>query len=201
MTSGILAIWNDCEPGHLPAYESWYRTEHLPERLAIPRVVRGRRYLTVGDGPAFFTYYEVETPEVLVSSAYLDRVNNPTPRTRVIMSDAFRNMNRTICTVAGRAGRMRGAWAVTQRLTSGMTPPDLGKLARERGVARAELWQAADLEQPDGNAESRLRGGDASVDGCLFVETLRQADADWVARQLPGAQVYQFLCELEAAPS
>ena len=116
------------------------------------------------------------------------------------MSDAFRNMSRTICRVTARHGRMRGAWAVTRTLSLDVTAPDLADLAARPGVARAEHWAEADLDAPAENAESRLRGGDVTVAGCLFVETLRRTDAEAIAAEIPGARAWQFLCELEADP-
>ena len=200
MSTGILALWNDCEPAHRASYESWYAEEHLPERLGLPGFLRGRRYLALDGAPQFFTYYEVATPEVLIDPVYLKRVNNPTPRTKFIMGEAFRNMSRTICQVTAREGRMRGAWAVTRTLTFDVTAPDLAELIQTPGVARAEQWVEADLSAPAENAETRLRGGDVTVAGCLFVETLRREDAEDLAAEIPGARVWQFLCELEAEP-
>lgn len=199
MTTGILAIFNDCAPGNLAAYESWYRDEHLPERLAVPGIRRGRRYLAAGEGPAFFTYYETDTPEVLTGADYIERIDNPSPRTRVIMTDVFRNMNRTVCRVAARSGRMRGAWAVVQRLDA---PPDtnLRKLALEPGVARAEIWLRAQGPDAADSTEARLRGGDGTTAAILFVETLRRADAERFERRMPGALTYRFLCEMTGAP-
>ena len=195
MTTGILAIFNDCTPGDLAAYEFWYRDEHLPERLSLPGIRRGRRYLAVGEGPAFFTYYETDTPEVLTSPEYLERINNPTPRTRVIMSEVFKNMNRTICRVTARKGRLRGAWAVVQQLDA-VPDVNLAKLVIERGVARAEIWESAQAPEATDSAEARLRGGDRTMGACLFIETLQRADAEWLERQFPGALIYQFLCEM-----
>ena len=71
---GILAIWNDCKPDHLGAYEVWYQGEHLIERLGIPGFLRGRRYESLEpNGSKFFTYYETRTPDVLTSEAYRHR--------------------------------------------------------------------------------------------------------------------------------
>jgi len=37
-TTGVLAIWNDIRAGREPEFESWYKNEHFPERLAVPAV-------------------------------------------------------------------------------------------------------------------------------------------------------------------
>lgn len=201
MPRGILALWNDCLPEYRDEYEVWYTTEHFPERLALPGWVRGRRYAAASEGPGFFTYYEVGTPQDLVNPVYEERVNNPTPWTRKIMTHAFRNLSRTICEVEARSGRLRGAWAVTRQLGAGDTAPDPEALVAEPGVVRAEVWRAADLDAPAENAESRLRGGDTRIEGCVFVETLRESDANRIAGMLGEARVWQFLCELEAEPA
>ena len=195
MAAGRLALWNDCLAQYAEDYEAWYAGEHLPERLGLPGWLRGRRYEAVGSGPQFFTYYEVEAPTVLVSGVYLERVNNPTPLTHRIMSDAFRNMSRTVCTVERVFGAMRGAWAVTLDRN---VPLNIDRIADQAGVARVELWREAQVAQPAENVESRLRGGDTTVQTCLFAETLRRADAERIAASRPGARIYRFLCELEA---
>ena len=192
---GRLALWNDCAPGHLAAYDGWYLDEHLPERLSIPGFLRGRRFVSTGEGPAFFTYYDTAGPEVLTSDAYVERLNTPTPRTRIMMTEAFRNMSRTICRVTQSRGKARGSWAVVQRLDA--EPKDaIPALAMAPGIARAEVWVAADATGE--TAESRLRGGDTAINACLLVETLRKGDADMIARNYPGALVYQLLCEMSA---
>ena len=195
MTTGILTIFNDCRADRLDEYEAWYRDEHLPERLSIPGIRRGRRYIAAGEGTTYFTYYETDTPEVLTSPVYLERLENPTPRTHAIMTGSFLNMNRTICRVAARKGRLRGAWAVVQQLDA-VPDVNLAKLVIERGVARAEIWESAQAPEATDSAEARLRGGDRTMGACLFIETLQRADAEWLERQFPGAMVYQFLCEM-----
>lgn len=200
MTNGILALWNDRNPARAAEYEAWYTEEHLPERLAVPGFRRGRRYESLGQGPQFFTYYEVDTPEVLVSTPYLDRVNDPTPRTAAIMAETFTNMSRTICSVQRRIGAMRGSHAVTLQTRALPEWGVLEELAARPGVARVEAWRAAEVEKPAPNAEQELRGPDAEIEACLFIETFRLAEASRIAIEYPRAWLYRFLGELEAAP-
>ncbi len=114
--SGILALWNDCAEGHLETYEAWYRGEHLFERLGIPGFQVGRRYENTALSPRFFTYYETETPAVLTSPGYQDRLNDPTPLTRKIMSSIFVNLSRTICERVEIHGQGHGAYVTTAKL-------------------------------------------------------------------------------------
>ncbi len=94
---GILAIFNDCRAGREAEFEAWFQGEHLIERLAVPGFLFGRRHKAIAGAPGYFNFYMVETPEVLTSRPYLERLDNPTPMTRTIMSEVFVNMNRTVC--------------------------------------------------------------------------------------------------------
>ena len=100
---GILAIFNDCRAGREAEFEAWFQGEHLVERLAVPGFLFGRRHKAVSGAPGYFNFYMVETPEVLTSKPYLERLDNPTPMTRTIMSEVFVNMNRTVCRRIGSA--------------------------------------------------------------------------------------------------
>ncbi len=211
-SGGILALWNNCAAGHEAEYEAWYQGEHLPERLAVPGILRGRRYEALAGAPHYFTYYETVSPGVFSSEAYLERVENPTPMTRKIMSGIFIDMSRTVCRRAACHGDMRGAVAVTARLTDGgladgTLTDSIGALAAGLadlpGVARAELWVASGETDRPVSAEAKLRGGDETIAACLFVECLREGEAQVVRRALDdgphGAAmetgVYRLLCE------
>lgn len=213
MNTGILALWNNCAVGHEAEYEAWYQGEHLPERLAVPGILRGRRYEALAGTPNYFTYYETTSPEVFVSAPYLERVENPTPMTRKIMSGVFIDMSRTVCLRVACHGDMRGAVAVTARLDrNGLA--EGGGLAEEmravaagladlQGVARAELWAASNETGRPSSAEAKLRGGDETITGCLFVECLREGEAQVVRRALADGPhgtameigVYRLLCD------
>jgi hypothetical protein len=71
-------------------------------------------------------------------------------------------------------------------------------------VASGEIWTAVDASTVPVSEEERLRGGDKKIAGCLYVETLRVAEAEAIAaalsRQYPKANVgvYRLLCEIAA---
>src|SRR5262249_15604757 len=71
--AGILAVFNDCTPEGYQHFERWYIREHLQERVGVPGFRFGRRYeLVAGGDRRFFAFYEVESPDVLSSPAYLE---------------------------------------------------------------------------------------------------------------------------------
>ena len=121
--AGILAIWNDCAPDGYDHFERWYIREHLQERVGVPGFRFGRRYEAVsGADRRFFAFYEVDSPDVLSSKAYVDRLEAPTPWTLEAMK-AFRNMVRTVCDLRAAAGDLIGSHAVVLRAPMGPWHP------------------------------------------------------------------------------
>src|ERR1700676_2011074 len=177
---GILAIFNDCRAGREAEFETWFQGEHLVERLAVPGFVFGRRHRAIAGAPGYFNFYLVETPEVLTSKPYLERLDHPTPMTRMIMSEVFVNMNRTVCRRTVRRGSMRGAFTVLARFDK---KPDeaalsdtLEKITAGTSVAGGEIWIALDPAGMPVSEEEKLRGGDKKIAAALIIDTIYQAD-------------------------
>jgi hypothetical protein len=202
---GILAIWNDCVPRRRAEFEAWYQTEHLIERLAVPGFLFGRRHEALSGAPRYFAFYVTESTGVLTSAPYLQRLDNPTPLTRTVMSEIFRNTSRTVCRRVARAGHFRGSTAVTLRFDAlpdrSTLVPLIETLARDPAVASAELWEAVDADVPMAT-EERLRGRDRKIRGCLMVETLRGREARAIAARLAeqfadaDTGAYRVLCQI-----
>ena len=206
---GILAIWNDCRAGREVEFNGWFQGEHLLERLSVPGFLFGRRHQAISGSSGYFNFYLVESPEVLTSKPYLERLDNPTPMTRKIMSEVFLNMNRTVCRRALRRGAFRGAFAVTTRFnetpdTSTLTEL-LDALVQDPNVAGGEIWIALDPAGMPVSMEEKLRGGDKKIRGCLMVDTLRQVDAEAMGARLlkqfaeADVGVFRVLCQLGRA--
>lgn len=188
--TGILAIWNDCDPAGEQHFDRWYQREHLPERVGVPGFRFGRRYEAVWGDRRFFAYYEVDDVAVLSSPAYLARLDQPTPWTIQAMG-SFRNMCRTVCQLACSAGTMVGSHALTLRLdgaaaSSPRAEAMVRKLADAPGVARVQLWMAAAQQTPQTEEMRRRGGADAMIGGALVVECLRRRDAEHLAKEVEG---------------
>jgi hypothetical protein len=206
---GILAIWNDCRAGREAEFDAWFQGEHLLERLSVPGFLFGRRHQAISGSSGYFNFYLVESPEVLTSKPYLERLDNPTPMTRKIMSEVFLKMNRTVCCRELRRGAFRGAFVVTTRFnetpdTSTLTGL-LEALVQDPNVAGGEIWIALDPAGMPVSMEEKLRGGDKKIRGCLMVDTLRQVDAEAMgarfSKQFAEADVgvFRVLCQLGRA--
>jgi hypothetical protein len=203
---GILAIFNDCRPGREAEFEEWFQGEHLLERLAVPGFLFGRRHQAISGSAGYFNFYLVESPAVLTSKSYLERLDNPTPMTKKIMSEVFINVNRTVCHRTLRRGGFRGAYAVTVRFND---TPDIGGLTRladelikDTAIAACEVWSAVDPAGQPVSMEEKLRGGDKKIKACLMVDTLRQTEAEKLgarmAKQFASAEagIFRVLCQL-----
>jgi hypothetical protein len=168
--------------------------------------VFGRRHKAVSGAPGYFNFYMVETPEVLTSKPYLERLDHPTPMTRTIMSEVFINMNRTVCRRITRRGSFRGAFTVTARFNQ--TPDEsalasvLEKLIADTAVAGGEIWVALDAAAMPVSMEEKLRGGDKKIAGALLIDTLYEEGAQAVGAQLamqfPHADIgiFRVLCQI-----
>lgn len=203
---GILAIFNDCVAGREAEFEEWFQGEHLIERLAVPGFLFGRRHQAISGSCGHFNFYLAESPAVLTSKPYLERLDNPTPMTKKIMSEVFINMNRTICRRALRRGAFRGAYAVTARFGA---PPDLSALTQvcealvqDASIASCEIWVAVDPAAQPISMEEKLRGGDKKIEACLMADALRQTDAEKLSARLvkefakADVGVFRVLCQL-----
>jgi hypothetical protein len=203
---GILAIFNNVAPGREAEFEEWFQHEHLAERIAVPGFLLGRRYEAVSGQPRYFNFYLTQSASVLKSAAYLERLDHPTPMTRTVMAEIFKDMNRTVCHRTLRLGAARGSAAAALRFTE---RPDqtalkgaLDELMKDKAVACGEIWSAVSTSEFPVSEEERLRGGDKKIEACLYIETLRIEDADRIAaalsRQFSSVDrgVYRLLCEI-----
>jgi hypothetical protein len=205
---GILAIFNNVAPGREAEFEAWFQHEHLQERLAVPGFLLGRRHEAVAGEPRYFNFYVTQSADVLTSAAYLTRLDHPTPMTRVVMAEIFKDMIRTVCRQTLRLGTMRGAVAVTvrfrERPDEAALEATLENLIHDKAVACGEVWSAVNAGESPVSEEERLRGGDRCIAACLLVETLRLPDAERIvsalATRFPGAAlgIYRLLCEIRS---
>lgn len=112
--SGALVIWHDIVAEHHDEYRDWHGTEHMPERLGIPGILRGRRYEAVAGGPQFLTLYEAATLDDITGESYMRRRGDLTPWSRTMLSH-FRNHFRAVAEVVWSTGALSGGLCATWR--------------------------------------------------------------------------------------
>jgi hypothetical protein len=164
--NGVLAIWNGTTDAAEAEFVRWHVREHIPERVGLPGFLRGRRYVAVDGHPRYFNFYETVSTEVLNSQAYRDRLNDPTPWTRRVVSE-FRETTRTVCDVAASLGLGTGGWIETIRLGAVSNEAEFRRTLLQRhlpavigmdGIVAAHLLRGSEPEKPGGTEESALRG-------------------------------------------
>ena len=176
-----VVIWVDMDAGMLGQHDVWHSAEHLPERMAVPGFLRGRRCASVDAGaPPRFVLYELEDIAVSTSAPYLERLNNPTHWSKRVMANC--RLNRTLCRVAASHGEGVGAGMLTIRLAprageeralhAWLVDEALPEVAKHEGVVGAHLLQKDATTAKPLTSEERLRrgGADASADWVLLVE-------------------------------
>ena len=191
MSGGILAVFNDLDEAcDRSAYEFWYQTDHMPDRLAVPGFGHARRYRRI-DGTAqdYFTFYETASVDVLRSDVYRARLAAPTEGTLRFMRH-FRAMSRTVADVAFDADAYGAGGAAGYAALVGAVAPVaavpvavLRRLVADAGVMRARVWVGA-TDLPE-NPEAALRpGSDVSLGAIVMAEDTRGDVALRVVRAL-----------------
>ncbi|MDI6028783.1 hypothetical protein QBK99_21655 [Corticibacterium sp. UT-5YL-CI-8] len=142
-----LAIWHDVTLDHDAEYQEWHGREHMPERLAIPGILRGRRYRAISGGPANLTLYEVRDVDDVTGEDYLQRRRDLTPWSRAMIAQ-FRTHERLVLRVRISRGMSVGGLCAAWRFTQKPAHPEkfsavVDWIAGIEGVA-AVHWLAVD---------------------------------------------------------
>jgi hypothetical protein len=187
--SGVVAIWNGIADEARDEFYRWHETEHMPERLAIPGFLRGRRYRAADGGLAFFTRYDVENPAILTSDAYLARLNAPTEWTRRMLPH-FRDTSRALCTSLLATAKHSRPWLGTLKLFGNGSPDDRAQALRtalaslEAGASVHLLATNQDASAVVTSERASRRSDSPAPDRILLVEALDRDAVQRSANQL-----------------
>jgi len=146
----IIAIWHDIMDAGRDEFYWWHMHEHMPERVAIPGIVRGRRYIAEEGAPEFFNFYEAETIATLSGRGYLDRLDAPTEWTRSTVK-YFTNVARSLQQVRYTAGPGMGGYLLVYNFNISQAEPGgeefskrmaaeiLAGISEEKGICGVHL--------------------------------------------------------------
>jgi len=175
MSDGFLAIWSDVEPEQETDYLHWLMREHTSERLGVDGFQLVRVYRSLQPGiRRYFIRYELRSPGVLGSEAYLARLNAPTPWSKRIMP-ILRNFARGGGRVLARAGIGHGGVLAAIRLDN--LSPIAGSalvdnIVAEDRIIMAELLETDREQTSIQTREKSMREHDRSFAGLLLVDGL-----------------------------
>ena len=183
---GVMAVWNDLQPGLEDEFERWYRHQHVPERLHVPGFLEARRYVAAAGSPRYCAFYWLDSVAVLDSPAYRERLARLTAWTRRMMP-AFRNMARTPARIAVDQGAgaggvmtwlaaMDGAVACTAAREALHTV--YAEASSDPACIRMQLWECDREIAARANPEAQLRTGrDTVADWIVCIETADEGSA------------------------
>lgn len=188
---GILVIRSDIPRDVEADYLAWLSREHTHERLSVEgfrsaRIFRCRRQ----DVRRYLIIYDLDSPAVLDSPAYLQRLNAPTPWSARMMPHmgAFMRTGGAVLTTAG-AGRGTAMLPVMIGRdgfdTAGNAVADI---SGRPGIVAVRLVEADAKRTLAPTRERGLRGGDGLFEGVLLIEALSVDAALAVIADLPLRQ-------------
>ncbi|HEV7326892.1 MAG TPA: hypothetical protein VGN91_17680 [Bosea sp. (in: a-proteobacteria)] len=130
-SSAFLVFANDVDPAQRAAYERWHGGHHVPQRFAVPGILRATRYQAVGGGsPDYLTVYDLADIAVLNSPEYRRLAEQPDAVT-LAMRPNLRSPLRLACRSLAGADCPHGCCLIMLRI------PDAGG-------ARAAAWLMAE---------------------------------------------------------
>jgi hypothetical protein len=74
--TGLLMVWADIDPEFEAEYHRWYDEEHIAHLLAVPGFLSAGRYVALKGGPKYLALYELEAPDVLPFSTFVERCHD-----------------------------------------------------------------------------------------------------------------------------
>ena len=178
--SGLLAIWNNVNKKFLNEYEDWYNKEHLFERLSVPDINIARRFISLNSNYKYFTSYEAKNSKTFYSSEYINKLNNPTTKTKFVMEFVFKNMSRTVFERKVINGSVRGAFcliiAIKERIEKEVLI-QYEKNNKSHNQVYSEIWLSREIKDFETSKEESLRGIDNKFNSCLYIEFCNENDA------------------------
>ena len=172
-----VAMWWNIRADQRSEFGDWHSHEHFPERMSIPGFRRGSRWASTIDAEGFFVFYELEEYETLISRAYLDRLNAPTPWSAKMMPHHL-DMVRSQCRVAASFGGGIAASLVTIRLSpqagketelASVLSEKLTNFVSRPGLTGGHILFTDTPKAASPTMEQKIRGGDEAADWILLL--------------------------------
>ncbi len=92
----LLLVMMQIDPETEDEFNRWYDEEHLPERMALPGFLVGRRFKAIEGEPRYLALYDLEDTDVLKSNAYLAKLNEEYTDWTARMRTKFKIVKRNV---------------------------------------------------------------------------------------------------------
>lgn len=205
--SALICAWMRVDHADLPAFLDFHTNEHLPERLAIPGFLRGRRFAAIGAPELLLVLYEVASLDVLTGAGYVERLNNPTAWT--IRSMPLIRENRRLAVkldvdqgTAGDVLAVTHIAAPTATLANDILA-DTPRLLAQPRVTSVRIGRVDDTASNLPTAERAALGAHPHAHGLLFcLESTTEAAAHAALGESPlsGASMQTFQLQTTCEP-
>ena len=111
--NGLITVRLHTAPEYDEEFNAWYNLEHIPQVVALPGLVRARRYFCDGADIRYLAWYETVDEQVEAGSHFQSIVTNPTPwslRMRTLYGDNRERMNFKLMCEVGQAPAPDAPW-------------------------------------------------------------------------------------------
>jgi hypothetical protein len=206
---GLLALWCDVLPEAEAEWRAWHVREHMPDRLTVPGIEVGRRYLDpTRSRHQTFMMYEARTLDVFRSAPYLAQMNAPSALTQKMLP-SIRNILRGVCRTEASeglgVGTVLAAMRVVRRDPDRPLVRDTVELLIETvldapGAIGAHLGIVDRATTGIPTTEQRLRhDADENFDTLLLVEGADRADVARAAEEIEHNRAFAALAPAAVA--
>lgn len=185
----FLAVWTGIQGVDVAEYDCWFVHEHFGERVHVKGFNRGRRYQAIGESAQpYFMLYDVDNLDVLTSSDYQARLNNPSPCTKKMMPH-MHNFLRAGCRVVASEGLHVGGTIASILMEARVEPSATAKFCEDilahRHVVGVHIGEADPRVSLMSTGEKRLRREtekEGNVHQVCMIESCNRAE---LIRTLP----------------
>jgi len=181
--NGLMAFWARIDADYLMTFQQWHNCEHVPERVAIPGFLRGRRYRDLSGDAFFLMFYETRDTATLGSSAYMAALNSPTRWTKEALSH-FKEPARNIYSLVrewGGSGVNAAPYLVTMRFNlsadeneskqSALQNNWLNAVSAISGIRRVRFYEVDEAITRIATSERKIYGdGPGAQQYLVFIE-------------------------------
>lgn len=176
MADGFLIVWSDVQKSMETDYSHWLTREHAQERVSTPGFLAVRVFRTeLKTTYRYLIVYDLESPDVVSSPAYVAKLNSPSPWTQRVLP-TLTNFMRGGGRVAHQSGIGAGSTATALTLPEQL-PADSQALVKSLAacdrISAVRLYETDSQRTEVKTKEKEVRGGDdRSFAGMLLIEGL-----------------------------